>query len=779
MMKWLPCGLLLAYGLIGTTFLQAESAPDQLPGTGKLEITVPLDEVMVEGINRFALNEIKKACQNRTDNWPVDISSPEAYEKSLKPLREEFKELIGVVEERVKNPQIELVSTIQQSSLIGESSQFEIHQVRWQVLKGVTAEGLLLQPKKQHAGNVVVLPDADTTPEELCGLVAGQKTEKSVPLLFASMGYRVLVPMLINRQQTYSGYPDVFFTNQPHREFIYRMGFELGRHIIGYEVQKVLAAVDALEQLDKQKPQPIFVTGDGEGGLLALYSGAIDTRIEGVGCSGYFNRREKLWQEPIYRNVWGLLTKFGDAQLAGMIAPRHLVITADSPFPEVAGPPQPLKGRKNSAAPGTLSAKPVKQTLLKEAELAKTYFEKSGSLSGLHISTDPSPAGVLLLVALAIGNDVGILGFPVTYDMQQLTIHRSPSEKELEARQQQQFEELVDYTQGLLAVSHKTRDWKWNSADRSTPEKWVASTKELKKWAEEEFIGVIDLPMLPPNARTRKILETSEYTGYEVMLDVFEDVIAGGILLLPTNMKPEDKRPVVVCQHGLEGTSMSCISEAPEYKRYYESFAAELARRGFITYSPQNPYRGKDKFRSIQRKSNLLKRSLFSYIIPQHRQTLRWMATLPNVDAERIAFYGLSYGGKTAVRVPPFVEEYCLSICSGDFNEWIYKNTTNKERYSYLFHGEYEIFEWNMGHVANYAELANLMAPRPFMVERGHNDGVAPDRWVAAEYAKVRRHYVQMGLGDKTEIEFFNGPHKINAVGTFKFLHKHLNWPEN
>jgi hypothetical protein len=31
-----------------------------------------------------------------------------------------------------------------------------------------------------------------------------------------------------------------------------------------------------------------------------------------------------------------------------------------------------------------------------------------------------------------------------------------------------------------------------------------------------------------------------------------------------------------------------------------------------------------------------------------------------------------------------------------------------------------------------------------------------------------------LGLGDKTEIEFFNGGHTINGQGTFRFLEKHL-----
>jgi hypothetical protein len=73
--------------------------------------------------------------------------------------------------------------------------------------------------------------------------------------------------------------------------------------------------------------------------------------------------------------------------------------------------------------------------------------------------------------------------------------------------------------------------------------------------------------------------------------------------------------------------------------------------------------------------------------------------------------------------------------------------------------------------------MAALIAPRPFMVERGQNDGVAPDEWVAYEFAKVRRCYDTLGIGDRTASEFFNGPHTINGVGTFEFLAKHLTWP--
>ena len=74
-------------------------------------------------------------------------------------------------------------------------------------------------------------------------------------------------------------------------------------------------------------------------------------------------------------------------------------------------------------------------------------------------------------------------------------------------------------------------------------------------------------------------------------------LIAGGILLLPKDLREGEKRPVVVCQHGLEGVPMDTISKTVDGFKYYSAFTAELANRGFITYAPQNPYRGGDRFR--------------------------------------------------------------------------------------------------------------------------------------------------------------------------------------
>lgn len=587
----------------------------------------------------------------------------------------------------------------------------------------------------------------------------------------------MLVPTLINRDDTFSGHPEIRFTNQPHREFIYRQAFQMGRHIIGYEVQKILAAVDQFTRFNERNKAdlPIGVAGVGEGGLLALYSAALDVRIDTVMVSGYFQKREGLWEEPIYRNVWSLLHEFGDAEIASLIAPRTLVIEAAA-APEVAGPPAPRPGRGAAAAPGRI-AMAASTSVRQEYDRARLHYEKLQVPQRLVFVSSCDGRG-------PAGSDAALSAFRLGLGMAAVPSGDSRPPRELRVgfdplqRQKRQFDELVDFTQTLLRRSAKVRDRFWARADRSNVAAWEKSAQFYGDYIWEEMIGKLPPPTVPPNVRTRRILDEPNYRGYEVVIDVYPDIIAAGVLLLPKDLQPNETRPVVVCQHGLEGVPLDTINRSGRGFEYYSAFAHELASRGFITYSPQNPYRGKDRFRTLQRKSNPLKRSLFSYIIAQHARTLEWLATLPSVDPQRIAFYGLSYGGKTAVRVPPILKGYCLSICSADFNEWIIKNVSSEDRYSYLFTGEYEMLEWNMGHVANYAELASLMTPRPFMVERGHNDGVAPDEWVAWEYAKVRRHYASMGIPERTEIEFFNGPHKINGAGTYEFLHKHLNWPK-
>src|SRR4029453_18909773 len=70
----------------------------------------------------------------------------------------------------------------------------------------------------------------------------------------------------------------------------------------------------------------IGVAGYAEGGQIALYAGPLHPSIDAVLVSGYFDARDHVWSEPIYRNVWGLTKRFGDAEIARFAERTHVVI---------------------------------------------------------------------------------------------------------------------------------------------------------------------------------------------------------------------------------------------------------------------------------------------------------------------------------------------------------------------------------------------------------------------------------------------------------------------
>jgi dienelactone hydrolase len=770
----------LGFLVFGAASALLAEEPAVLPGTKPLTATGDLSARMRAGIDRFIGREGERAVEERGRFWKRDLSSAEAYARSITPNRQRLRRMIGLVDERMPFTALELIATTAAPALVAETETFRVFTVRWPVLDGVCGEGLFLRPKGEPRACVIALPDADQTPEQLAGLVAGLPPEGQIARRLAAAGCQVVVPTLIDRSCELSGHPDVWMTNQPHREWIYRPAFELGRHIIGYEVQKILALVDWFRTGQGKAPVKVGVAGYGEGGLLALYAAALDSRIDVALVSGYFDRREQLWREPIYRNLFGLLREFGDAEIAGMVVPRPLVIEY-SPFPQVDGPPPVAPGRKAYAAPGALRSPPL-SVVRGELERGRSFFPANAAVRpAFQLISGKEDRAVGPFSTPALNAFAGGLGVMIAGDtVKESAPPKVYSSPDAAARQRRQVRELTDYTQALIHRSAQERARFWNKARSTTADAWPAACKEYKDYFWEEIVGRFPPASEPVNPRTRKLLERPKWTAYEVKLDVWPDVFCWGILIVPRGIKDGEKRPVVVCQHGLEGVPWDTLDDDPKSQGYaiYRAFAARLAERGFVTFAPHNCYRGGNEFRQLQRKLHPLKRSICSILLAQHDRHLDWLAGLSFVDPSCIGFYGLSYGGFTAVHVPPLLDRYALAISSAEFNDMVRKAASTRDHYSYPFYNTYEIFEFNKANTFGYGDLAGMMAPRPFMVERGHLDSVAPDEWVASEYAKVRRLYATLGIPERTAIEFFNGGHVINGVGTFAFLHHHLRWPK-
>src|SRR5579859_5075784 len=362
--------------VLGVVFLawRLSGQPKLLDRTELLELRGDLAAQMVEGIHRYLDRATVASIESREQFWKRDYGSAELYNQSVAPNRDHLRTIIGSVDQRIPATGIRLEATTPEAPAIGSGSGYKVYRVRWPVFEGVDGDGILLEPESRPVARIVAIPDADWTPEMLAGMEPGVDAAAQYARRLAENGCEVLVPALIDRADTWSGIPGIRMTNQPHREWIYRMAYEVGRHIIGYEVQKVLAAVDWFTKRNEARSLPIGVAGYGEGGLIALYSAALDPRVEATLVSGYFQVRTELWKEPIYRDLWGLLREFGDAELASLIAPRALVVEA-ARGPHVSGPPPPTQDRRGATPNGTLVNPPL-DSVRGEVERARLHFTK-------------------------------------------------------------------------------------------------------------------------------------------------------------------------------------------------------------------------------------------------------------------------------------------------------------------------------------------------------------------------------------------------------------------
>ncbi|QDS90892.1 Alpha/beta hydrolase family protein [Rosistilla ulvae] len=798
-MKSVPPALLLVLGIFGTATAdesiqtrslkpaaQTPTATSNLQWSNDPErrlVSWPQDPAaaMVAGIDRFLLHQLDAAAQSRPQHW----RDADSVAKNVRFLSQQ----LGLEPQRYPSdlqwdspPQL-------------RSDRFEVHAVRWPVLSHPappsvvepgTPAGLQLQPSlwgegllwlpRQANGSSVVMLSHDGEPSLWSDPIAVDQRVRCEAL--AAQGFTVLEVATTGHDRIQHGGAKL-----PRREFLNRTAFELGRTLVGYEIQTVQSAIDWLAQqpaATEVADAKITLAGWGEGGRTALLCGVLEPRIDLTIVAGYFGPRDLVWQEPADRNVFGLQNRFADAELAVAIAPRKLVVQTEPRFT--------LEESGDAGAAPAQWQSPSREEAQREFDRIASVLAGIGQPAGTPphaklISDEtsdllndiicpslklPVPPAVAVKYAKTEAN-----GTEASDD--RTAIDRRARRLAMIDRYNQELLEESEYERGKfmnLGHSRTIANNAHNKLDTSSPAAYEKSVERFRQIFRQEVVGWYDQPRLAANARSMPTHQGEGWTGHDVVLDVFPDVFAYGVLLVPDNIPAGEQRPVVVCQHGLEGQPRDTFADN---HRAYHDYAAKLAEAGYIVFAPQNPYKGKDAFRTLQRKSYPVGKTLFSIIASQHQQLLDWLKTIPSVDPQRIAFYGLSYGGKSAMRLPALLPDYCLSICSADFNDWIWKNASTRARYSYIGTGEYEIYEFGLGKTFNYAEMAALIAPRPFMVERGHYDGVGPDDRVAKEFAKARFLYAaRLKMPERCEIEWFDGPHMINAVGSFEFLDRHL-----
>ncbi|HOZ49356.1 MAG TPA: hypothetical protein PLO37_19370 [Candidatus Hydrogenedentes bacterium] len=202
--------------------------------------------------------------------------------------------------------------------------------------------------------------------------------------------------------------------------------------------------------------------------------------------------------------------------------------------------------------------------------------------------------------------------------------------------------------------------------------------------------------------------------------------------------------PAMVCLHGHGGDRHKVHDAGTEY----HGFAAEYARRGFVTIAPSLAH--------------------FTYAANQLWNLMRQVDMTeqrPEVDTERIGVAGLSMGGEWSMWLAASDLRLKAAVVSG----WMCTTEgvlSKPNCVCWLLPGLLE--------TCDVAEVHILIAPRPVLFESAIEDGCFPVACTRDGYRKIVRGYDVFGVSMKARQHTFPGGHAWNGGIAYGFMEEAL-----
>ncbi len=340
---------------------------------------------------------------------------------------------------------------------------------------------------------------------------------------------------------------------------------------------------------------------------------------------------------------------------------------------------------------------------------------------------------------------------------------------EIEERRNRHFDSLIAYLHGRIERAGDERRRLHRLA--ATPPQ--AAVPRLLA-SLRDVMGEPPKPAAALNARVTEIGRTSRFTAHEARIEVLPDLEVYGHLLVPHRIA--GRAPAVVTQHGLGGKPKDLTLQGPEPNAAYHGYAARLADHGYVVFAPYVtvPIPQVELINPLVRMAWSTGRMRTSVELAKLRRVVDFLQSLPYVDGSRLGYYGLSYGGYSAVWMGPLEPRFKATVVSGHFNDWTSKITNERERTSYLQHPDEDFTDWNVLPRLTHVELLASFWPRAVMVEFAQHDGTTYPAWHERAWAEVETIARAWNATDRMVRDRFSGIHEIHGIGAFDFLDRWL-----
>lgn len=303
------------------------------------------------------------------------------------------------------------------------------------------------------------------------------------------------------------------------------------------------------------------------------------------------------------------------------------------------------------------------------------------------------------------------------------------------------------------------------------------------KEALREVIGHFE----PNPAHAPKVLDRVVCDGYvreRVELSATPDLTFAAYVLVPNGVK--EPLPGVLALHGHGYGSREIVGllkdGSPDEAEpgIHQHFAVQLVKRGMVVIAPDVIGFGERRLLSdlainpeapsscynLSTQLMMLGKTLTGLRVTEALKAFNYLASRPEVDADRIGIMGFSGGGLIG---------YVTAVLEARINAAVLTGFTNTIKDS-IFAVHHCIDNYTPGLLvhAELPELIGLIAPRPLFLESGERDPIFPVAGFRKAAAEIQEIYDDEGAGDKLVQDVFPGAHEISGRLAYDWLKRTL-----
>lgn len=275
---------------------------------------------------------------------------------------------------------------------------------------------------------------------------------------------------------------------------------------------------------------------------------------------------------------------------------------------------------------------------------------------------------------------------------------------------------------------------------------------ENQSQKREDFKKMLGYPLVGyekneiPNVKTEKLGEEEDCAVYRMSFEITDNVWMSGLLF----KKDEEKRPMVIVQHGGQGTP-ELISGLYGDTGNYNDMLKRVIKYGVNAFAPQLLIWSREEYELdfdravIDARLKRVGSSITALEVFGITRIIDWFETQTYV--KNFGMVGLSYGGFYTLFTAAADERIKSAIACSQFSD--------RTKYSWV--------DWtweNASEKFGDAEIACLVYPRRLCVEMGKSDDLFDWKFSAEEFERVKALSAAVGV-DWVDFIAFDGNHEF------------------